>query len=139
MAEDKKIVRRVKAGSSDDSSKSVGTKSSHATKKNSRQNTTIELTTDESGRQVSRKMAEKLAKRAAKHPDAARHFVLLNPIFAIGRYFRDSWKELRAVEWTNRRSTWALTLAVLAFTAFLAVLVLLLDWVFQMFVKNVIL
>ena len=66
-------------------------------------------------------------------------FILFRPIFAIGRYFRDSWHELRQVQWTNRRATWALTLAVILFSAFFAIFVLLADWGFQWLIKGVIL
>lgn len=45
----------------------------------------------------------------------------------IGGYFKGAWFELRQVRWPNRRATWSLTGAVLAYTAFFAVLVLLLD------------
>ncbi len=46
---------------------------------------------------------------------------------AIGRYFKGAWTELRQVRWPNRRATWSLTGAVLAYSAFFVVLVLLLD------------
>jgi len=65
--------------------------------------------------------------------------VLFRPFCAVGRYFRDSWRELRQVRWTNRRATWALTLAVILFSAFFAIFVLLFDWLFQWIVKEVIL
>lgn len=46
---------------------------------------------------------------------------------AIGGYFKGSWQELRQVRWPNRSATWSLTFAVLAFTIFFAVLIVLLD------------
>ena len=54
-----------------------------------------------------------------------------NPISAIGGYFAGAWYELRQVRWPNRKATWSLTLAVLAFTAFFVVLILLLDALFK--------
>lgn len=54
-----------------------------------------------------------------------------NPITAIGGYFAGAWYELRQVRWPNRKATWSLTLAVLAFTAFFMVLILLLDALFK--------
>ena len=66
-------------------------------------------------------------------------FFLLRPIFAIGRYFRNSWRELRQVRWTNRRSTWALTLAVIVFCLFFAGLIMLVDWIFNWTIREVIL
>ncbi len=46
---------------------------------------------------------------------------------AIGGYFKGAWVELRQVRWPNRRATWGLTGAVLAYSAFFIVVVLLLD------------
>lgn len=50
---------------------------------------------------------------------------------AIGGYFKGAWYELRQVRWPNRRTTWGLTLAVIAFTAFFVALIVLLDFGFQ--------
>lgn len=46
---------------------------------------------------------------------------------AIGGYFKGAWVELRQVRWPTRRATWGLTGAVLLYSAFFVVLVLLLD------------
>lgn len=46
---------------------------------------------------------------------------------AAGGYFKGAWFELRQVRWPNRRATWGLTAAVLAYSAFFVILVLLLD------------
>ncbi|MDN5274437.1 MAG: secE [Candidatus Saccharibacteria bacterium] len=54
-----------------------------------------------------------------------------NPILAIGGYFAGAWYELRQVRWPNRKATWGMTLAVLAFTGFFMVLILLLDALFK--------
>jgi len=54
-----------------------------------------------------------------------------NPFKAIGDYFVGAWKELRQVRWPNRRATWSLTAAMLLFTAFFVVLILLLDALFK--------
>lgn len=54
-----------------------------------------------------------------------------NPFAAIGGYFVGAWYELRQVRWPNRRATWGMTLAVIAFTAFFMVLILLLDALFK--------
>lgn len=57
------------------------------------------------------------------------------PLVRFGGYFKGAWQELRAVRWPNRRNTWGLTLAVLGFTAFFILLILLVDagfqWIFQ--------
>ena len=54
-----------------------------------------------------------------------------NPFKAIGGYFAGAWYELKQVRWPNRKATWSLTLAVIIFTAFFAVLILLLDALFK--------
>lgn len=54
-----------------------------------------------------------------------------NPFAALGRYFAGAWYELRQVRWPNRKATWGLTFAVLAFSAFFVVLILLLDALFK--------
>lgn len=52
---------------------------------------------------------------------------ILKALFAIGRYFKGAWTELRQVRWPNRKATWSLTLAVILFTVFFFVLIVLLD------------
>jgi preprotein translocase SecE subunit len=54
-----------------------------------------------------------------------------NPFAAAGGYFAGAWYELKQVRWPNRRATWGMTTAVLAFTAFFVVLILLLDALFK--------
>lgn len=53
------------------------------------------------------------------------------PFFAMGRYFKGAWYELRQVRWPNRKATWSLTAAMLVFTGFFVVLILLLDALFK--------
>lgn len=54
-----------------------------------------------------------------------------NPLKALGGYFKGAWQELRQVRWPNRRATWSFTAALLLFTAFFVVLILLLDAFFK--------
>ena len=54
-----------------------------------------------------------------------------NPLKALGAYFKGAWYELKQVRWPNRRATWGLTLAVLAYTAFFVIVILLLDALFK--------
>jgi preprotein translocase subunit SecE len=56
---------------------------------------------------------------------------VLKPIVALGRYFKGAWFELKQVRWPNRQATWSLTGAVMLFTAFFVVLILLLDVFFK--------
>ena len=46
-------------------------------------------------------------------------------------YFKGAWLELKQVRWPDRKATWGMTLAVILFTAFFVILVLLLDALFQ--------
>ena len=77
------------------------------------------------------------AKTEAKQPkktaekEVAKKRVRRNPAFAILDYFKGAWYELKQVRWPNRRATWGMTMAVLAFTAFFVVLILLLDALFK--------
>lgn len=59
-------------------------------------------------------------------------------LFAIGGYFKGAWVELRLVRWPTRRATWGLTFAVILFSAFFVVIILLLDILFK-FVFEIIL
>ncbi|MBI3889300.1 preprotein translocase subunit SecE [Candidatus Saccharibacteria bacterium] len=52
---------------------------------------------------------------------------IARPFVATGRYFAGAWYELKQVRWPTRRATWGLTAAVLLFTAFFIVVVILLD------------
>ena len=65
--------------------------------------------------------------------------IILSPLFAIGRYFKGSWVELKQVRWPNRRSTWGMTAAVLLFTGMFLVLIVSLDaifnWLFNLIIK----
>lgn len=61
------------------------------------------------------------------------------PLRAIGGYFVGSWHELRQVRWPNRKSAWSLTLAVILFTLFFSGLIVLVDWIFNWLIKEVIL
>ncbi len=70
---------------------------------------------------------KKSAKVVSKRPTPK----VLAPFVALGGYFKGAWFELRQVRWPNRRATWSLTGAVLLFTAFFVVLILLLDVLFK--------
>lgn len=56
---------------------------------------------------------------------------VLRPLIATGGYFKGAWYELLQVRWPNRRATWSLTFAVLIFSAFFTVLIVLLDALFK--------
>jgi preprotein translocase SecE subunit len=74
------------------------------------------------------KQTKKTVKEAATETEKRER---RNPAAAIRDYFVGAWVELKQVRWPNRRATWGMTMAVLAFTAFFVVLILLLDALFK--------
>ena len=62
-----------------------------------------------------------------------------NPFAAFVGYVKGSWSELRQVRWPDRRATWGMTLAVIGFTLFFSVIILLLDSLFQILFKDLLL
>lgn len=60
-----------------------------------------------------------------------------NLFVAFGRYFKGAWVELKQVHWPTRKATWSLTLAVLAFTAFFILLIVLLDAGFKLLFERI--
>ena len=70
-------------------------------------------------------------KQVSKAVSADRSTKRRNPFVAFKDYFVGAWYELRQVRWPNRRATWGMTGALLAFTAFFIVVILLLDSLFK--------
>ena len=88
----------------------------------------------EKAKRKDKKVAEKnvaAGKKAEKKP-----FILIRPFVYLGRYIRDSWRELRQVRWPNRKATWKMVLAVLIYTAIFVIFISLLDlfftWLFNL-------
>ena len=69
--------------------------------------------------------------KSASSPDTTSRVTALSVLRSIGGYFKGAWYELRQVRWPNRKATWGLTAAVLIFTAFFVVLIVLLDILFK--------
>lgn len=69
--------------------------------------------------------AETTAAKSKKTKRSAKG--IARPFVAIGSYFKGAWYELKQVRWPTRKATWGLTLAVLLYTAFFILLVILLD------------
>lgn len=90
-----------------------------------------------SGKKEKASEAAVVTKVAAKSPAKAKETKAVTktkskrratrPLRATGGYFKGAWVELRQVRWPNRRATWSLTGAVLLYSGFFVVLVLLLD------------
>ncbi len=64
---------------------------------------------------------------------------LARPFRIVGGYFKGAWVELRQVRWPGRRSTWGLTVAVIVFSLFFALVIVGLDAVFSYLFKEVLL
>ena len=81
----------------------------------------------------------KVEKPKAKKPEGKKVFILFRPFVALGRYLRDSWREIRQVRWPNRKATWKMVLAVLVYTALFVIIISLLDmfftWLFSLIIK----
>ena len=78
--------------------------------------------------------ADQKTAKAARKPSK-----WLRPLRAFGGYFKGAWVELRQVRWPGRKATWSLTLAVIVFSLFFALVILGLDWVFSYLFKEVLL
>ena len=85
--------------------------------------------------------AIKSPKKATKTPKIAKEPSngFTKALFGIGRYFKGAWIELKQVRWPTRKATWGLTLAVILFSVFFVVLILLLDaffkFIFELMIK----
>lgn len=144
----KKVVRRVKAGA-------AGAKIARedSAEKNAKKVTRkIAANNGEKSAKISENQQKIAAKKVGKKTDKAKKKVakkapnpnakpvwIARPFVAFGRYVRDSWRELRQVRWPNRRATWALTLAVILFSMFFMILVVIFDGIFQWLIQEVIL
>lgn len=62
---------------------------------------------------------------------------LTTPFRAFGAYVAGAAEELKQTRWPNRKATWGLTIAVLVFTVFFAVLILLVDFGFEQLLEMV--
>lgn len=111
----KKAARPVQKGKPAKASKVKAPKLSRAEKKAARASKKL----DKKANGKQRKPAPKWLRTLAK------------PFAATGRYFKLSWVELKQVRWPNRRTTWKLTFMVIAYCIIFAVLIMLLDALFQ--------
>ena len=73
---------------------------------------------------------EKLKKFANKKPVKIITFpfrVIIAPITKFVRYCKESWAELRQVQWPNRKTTWKIVGIVLIYTAIFMIFITILD------------
>ena len=98
--------------------------------------------TEKVKREKTKKAEQEIIKNEKKKQaeNTKKTFVLFRPFVAIGRYLKDSWHELRQVRWPNRKTTWKMVLAVLAYTALFVIIISLLDlffsWLFNLILGN---
>ena len=77
-----------------------------------------------------RKAAKFAAKKSGEERPIKSYFILVRPFVRLGRYLRDSWREIRQVRWPNRKATWKMTLAVLVYVALFMIFLTLIDMLF---------
>jgi preprotein translocase SecE subunit len=85
---------------------------------------------DRGGKKSRNDKSKKSTRKAPKWLQAVGKF--FGKVFGpMGRYINGSWQELRVTKWPNRRATWSLTVAVIVFSIFFAVLILSFDNLFK--------
>lgn len=92
------------------------------------------MATDEKPKKKTTKSVKVKAASVERKPS-----VWLKPFRAVGRYVKGAWVELRQVRWPDRKSAWSLTLAVILFSLFFALVITGLDAVFSYLFKEVLL
>lgn len=84
-------------------------------------------------------VAKKSAPKAKKAPRVREQRERTGIFWSLIGYFKGAWYELRQVIWPTRQATWGLTIAVLGFSAFFVVFILLIDagfkYLFELLLK----
>ena len=80
-----------------------------------------------------KKPESKKVDKAKKPKKAKKHCFLTAPF----RYIHSSWLELRQVHWPSRKSTWAMVLAVVVYTAIFVGFIVLVDALFTLIFNNI--
>ena len=86
----------------------------------------------------SAKPAKTVKPQAEEATSKRRRRLSAGPFGRLIDYVKGSWYELRQVRWPDRRATWGMTGALLAFTAFFVLVILLLDAAFAQLFKLII-
>lgn len=74
---------------------------------------------------------KKRAEASTVDPTKSSRNIFMRAVSGFFGYFKGAWFELRQVRWPNRRATWSMTGALLGFTAFFVVFILLIDLLFE--------
>lgn len=150
MAEKKKVVRRIKA-STNDATKSTASAKTNKVKQKIADDLApaVEAKPDKEVEQVvndnkvvksdKKQVKDKKPTKRNRKSNGKKTFILFVPFVAFGRYVRDSWRELRQVQWPSRSAIWKMTLAIIAFCLLVGVLVVVFDWVSQWIIQEVVL
>ena len=130
-------VTRIKASDSSAPKRTTTVKS----KQNAAAGATTKSTSSAKDKPVSK--AKKLLDSARRKPKSAENgekstSSRRSPLRAIRGYFVGAWQELKQVRWPDRRSTWAMTGALIAFTVVFVVVILLIDYGFSWLFKLII-
>lgn len=133
----KPTVTRIKANDSSAPKRTAAVKS----KQNAAAGATTKSTSSAKDKPVSK--AKKLLDSARRKPKSAENgekstSSRRSPLRAIRSYFVGAWQELRQVRWPDRRSTWAMTGALIAFTVVFVIVILLIDYGFSWLFKLII-
>lgn len=99
--------------------------------KKSRETTVTKITAQDTTKAVEETKTKKVSTKKVAQATGSKGTKRRNPLRATGDYFKGAWYELRQVRWPNRKATWSMTAALLIFTAFFVVLILLLDALFK--------
>ena len=128
----KPTVTRIKASDSSAPKRAAAVKA--------KQNAAIKSTPSAKEKPVSK--AKRLLGGSRKSKNAASNKKSTNsrrnPLRAVRGYFVGAWQELRQVRWPDRRSTWAMTGALIAFTVVFVIVILLIDYGFSWLFKLII-
>ena len=150
MAEKKKVVRRIKA-STNDATKSTASAKTNKVKQKIADDLApaVEAKPDKEVEQVvndnkvvksdKKQVKDKKPTKRNRKSNGKKTFILFVPFVTFGRYVRDSWRELRQVQWPSRSATWKMTLAIITFCLLVGVLVVVFDWVSQWIIQEVVL
>lgn len=79
-----------------------------------------------------------LTKATSKTTTKKRMRISAGPLTRLVNYVKGSWYELSQVRWPDRRATWGMTGALIVFTAFFVVVIILLDAAFSYLFKLII-
>lgn len=124
-APEKTTVTRIKATDAGSSKKTAATAPVEAKKTAKKSVSTTKKTTTSTPKKPAAVTTDK------QRPAIIRFFT------GLAGYFKGAWEELKQVRWPTRRATWGLTGAVLIFSGFFVLLIVLLDAGFKLLFEQI--